>query len=49
MVYKKRDPKKYSYKIEYEDSEDEDLSDVKPYSHVADSDEYVHNLRRQKR
>jgi len=49
LVFKKRDPKKYSQKIEYIDTENEDLSDVKPYSHVADSGEYVHNLRRQRR
>ncbi len=49
LVYQKRDPKKYSQKIEYEDSENEDLSDITPYSHVADSGEYVHNLRRQRR
>ena len=49
LVYKKRDPKKYSHKIEYIDRENEDLNDVKPYSHVADSGEYVHNLRRPRR
>jgi len=49
LVYKKRDPKKYSQKIEYIDRENEDLSDVKPYGYVADSGEYVHNLRRQRK
>ena len=49
LVYKKRDPRKYSSKIEYIDEENEDLRDVKPYTHVKDSAEYVHNLRRQRR
>jgi len=49
LVYKKRDPRKYSSKIEYIDEENEDLRDVKPYAHVKDSAEYVHNLRRQRR
>lgn len=46
--FEKKDPKKYSSKIQY-DSDNEDLSDVKPYDHVEDSGQYVHDLRRQNR
>ncbi|MBU1667578.1 hypothetical protein KKC13_04110 [bacterium] len=49
LVFKKRDPKKYSRKIEYIDEENEDLSDVKPYSHIEDSGQYIHDLRRQRK
>lgn len=48
LHYKKRDPKKYIRKIEYIDEDNEDLSDVKPYSHVEDSAKYIHDLRRQR-
>ena len=48
LVYKKRDPRKYSSKIEYID-DGEDLSDVKPYAHIKDSGKYIHDLRRQRR
>ena len=44
--YTKRDPKKFSHKIEFDD--DEDLSDVKPYSHIEDSGKYIHDLRRKR-
>ena len=47
LVYVKKDPMKHLHKIEYED-DGEDLSDVKPYSHVENSALYVHNLRREK-
>ncbi len=47
LVYTKKDPMKYLHKIEYED-DGEDLSDVKPYSHVEDVSEYVHSLRRER-
>ena len=47
LVYTKKDPMKHLHKIKYED-DGEDLSDVKPYSHVEDSALYVHNLRREK-
>ena len=43
--YVKRDPRKYSRKIEYEDDMRDDLSDVTPYSHVTDSGAYVRELR----
>ncbi|CAA6819401.1 MAG: Unknown protein [uncultured Sulfurovum sp.] len=46
--YKKRDPKKHSHTIEYIDEENEDLSDVKPYAHVEDSAQYIHDLRRKR-
>ena len=47
FVFKKKDPRKHSRKIKYIDEENEDLSDVKPYSHVEDSAKYIHNLRRE--
>ena len=47
LVYEKKDPYKHIKKISYE--YDEDLSDVIPYSHIKDSAEYVHNLRRVKK
>jgi hypothetical protein len=43
--YVKRDPRKYSRKIEYDDDSTDDLSDVKPYSHVEDSGAYIRELR----
>jgi hypothetical protein len=48
LIYRKRDPRKYSSKIEYKDEENEDLSDVKPYAHIEDSGQYIHDLRRKK-
>ena len=48
LVYKKKDPRKHSRKIEFIDDENEDLSDVKPYAHVEDSGKYIHDLRRQR-
>ncbi|MCH9740687.1 MAG: hypothetical protein K0U38_07615 [Epsilonproteobacteria bacterium] len=48
LVFKKKDPRKHSRKIEYTDEENEDLSDVKPYAHVEDSGKYIHDLRRQR-
>ena len=48
LVYKKKDPKKHSRKIEYIDEDNEDLSDVKPYAHVENSGKYIHGLRRQR-
>ncbi len=47
IVYTKKDPMKHLHEIKYED-DGEDLSDVKPYSHVEDSAVYVHNLRRER-
>ena len=49
IIYNKKDPKKHSHKIEYIDIDNEDLSDVKPYHHIQDSGEYIHNLRQQRR
>ena len=46
LVYIKKDPLKYLHKIERE-YDDEDLSDVKPFGHIADSAKYIHDLRRQ--
>ncbi|MBD3793371.1 MAG: hypothetical protein IE889_04325 [Campylobacterales bacterium] len=46
--YTKRDPKKYMHKIEYNDENDENLSDVKPYAHIEDSAKYIHDLRRKR-
>lgn len=48
LIYKKKDPLKHLRTIEYEHDDGEDLSDVKPYSHIKDSAKYVHNLRREK-
>jgi hypothetical protein len=47
LIYVKKDPMKHLHKVEYED-DGEDLSDVKPYSHVENSALYVHNLRRER-
>ncbi len=47
LVYTKKDPMKHLHKIKYDD-DGEDLSDVKPYSHIEDSALYVHNLRRER-
>ena len=44
--YVKRDPRNHSRKREYIDEENEYLSDVKPYAHVEDSGQYIHDLRR---
>jgi len=49
LVYTKRDPMQYIHKIEYEYDDNEDLSDVIPYSHIEDSAKYIHDLRREKR
>jgi len=48
FVFKKKDPRKHSRVIEYIDEDNEDLSDVKPYSHIEDSAKYIHDLRRQR-
>ncbi len=47
IVYIKKDPMQYIQKVEYED-DGEDLNDVKPYSHIEDSAQYMHNLRRER-
>ncbi len=47
LVYTKKDPTKHTIKIDYED-DGEDLSDVKPYSHIENSAQYIHDLRRQR-
>jgi len=46
LVYTKKDPLKHIHKIEYAYDDGEDLKDVKPYSHIEDVAQYVHNLRR---
>ena len=48
LQYKKKDPLKHIHTIAYDEDDDEDFSDVKPYAHVEDSAKYVHNLRRQR-
>jgi len=48
FVFEKKDPRKHSRKIEYTDDDNEDLSDVKPYAHVEDSGQYIHDLRRKR-
>ena len=47
LVYKKKDPLKHMRTITYVDTDDDDLSDVKPYAHVEDSGKYIHDLRRE--
>ena len=49
FVFKKRDPQKHSKKINYIDEENENLDDVKPYSYVEDSGQYIHELRRKRK
>ena len=46
LVYTKKDPLKHLHKIEYAYDDGEDLSEVKPYSHIEDSAKYIHDLRR---
>jgi len=46
LHYKKKDPRKHCHTIEYDEDDDEDLSDVVPYAHVEDSGKYIHDLRR---
>ena len=46
ILFNKKDPQKYSREIEYIDTTYEDLSDVKPYAHIDDSRQYIHDLRR---
>ena len=48
ITYTKKDPLMHLQKITYEYDESEDLSDVKPYSHVEDSSSCIHELRRKK-
>jgi len=48
LLFKKKDPQKYSQPIHYIDDSNEDLSDVKPYSHIEDSRQYIHELRRKR-
>jgi len=43
IVYTKKDPLQHIHKIEYED-----LSDTKPYNHIEDSAQYIHDLRRER-
>jgi len=47
IIYTKKDPMQHLKKIEYED-DGEDLRDVKPYSHITDAAQYIHDLRREK-
>ena len=47
LIYIKQDPMQHIVKSDYKD-DGEDLSDVKPYSHIEDSALYVHNLRRER-
>ena len=47
LIYKKRDPKKYSRIIKRE-YDSEDVDDV-ALLHIEDSAKYVHDLRREKR
>ena len=47
LVYTKKDPMKHLHKINHKYEDDgEDLSDVKPFSHIDDVAKYVHDLRR---
>jgi len=47
LVYTKKDPMKHLHKRNYIYEDDgEDVSDVKPFSHIDDAVKYVHDLRR---
>jgi len=46
-IYIKQDPMKHIVRTDYED-DGEDLSDIKLYTHVKDSAQYIHDLRREK-
>lgn len=46
LIYVKKDPIKHLHQINYDEDDDEDLSDVKLYSHVKNSVKYIHDLRR---
>ncbi len=48
IVFAKKDPMKHISSISC-DNDGEDLSDVKPFSHIEDSAKYIHGLRREKR
>jgi len=45
LVYKKKDPRKHSRMIK-RDYNLEDVDDVKPYAHIEDSGQYIHDFRR---
>lgn len=47
FVFEKKDPSKYTQQIEHP-VDDENLSDVRPYAHVEDSGQYIHDLRRKR-
>ena len=51
LHYEKKDPAmhSHSYIPTDVDDADENLADVRPYSHIQDSAKYVHDLRRQTR
>ncbi len=49
IVFVKKDPMKHISSISYDYDDSEDLSDVKPFSHIEDSAKYIHDLRREKR
>lgn len=46
--YSKKDPMKFLVKQDF-NSDDEDLSDVKLFSNIEDSSEYISSLRRKNR
>jgi hypothetical protein len=47
LIYTKKDPMNHLHKINYKYEDDgEDLSDVKPFSHIDDVAKYVHDIRR---
>ncbi len=45
IKYTKIDVTKHMHIIEYQTSEDDDLDDVRPYSHVEDSVKYIRDAR----
>jgi hypothetical protein len=47
LIFTKKDPMKHIVKTDFED-DGEDLSDVKLYSHIENSAEYIHKLRRER-
>jgi len=48
IAFQKKDPNKYRRVIKYLEDDNENLDDVKPYSHIKDSAKYIHDLRRQR-
>ena len=48
VAFPKKDPARHSRSITYAEDDGEDLREVKPYAHINDSAQYVHDLRRKR-